>query len=32
MAEIPQERDFITWSIEQFVTKYHVSWLIDLAN
>ena len=36
MAEIPQERDFLTWSIQNFVTKvkqfvrkYYVTWLID---
>ena len=39
MAEIPQERDFLTWSIhnfvkkvKQFVWKYYTTWLIDLAN
>ena len=39
MAEIPQERDFLTWSIQefvrkvkQFVRKYYITWLIDLTN
>ena len=39
MAEIPQERDFLTWSIhnfvkkvKQFVWKYYTTWLIDFAN
>ena len=39
MAEIPQKRDFLTWSIQifvrkvkQFVRKYYVTWLIYLAN
>ena len=39
MAEIPQKRDFLTWGIQnivrkvkQFVTTYHITWLIDLAN
>ena len=39
MVEIPQERDFLTWSIhtfvkkvKQFVWKYCTTWLIDLAN
>ena len=39
MAEIPQKRDFLTWSIQnfvrkvkQFVRKYYITWLIDLAN
>ena len=40
MAEIPEERDFFTWTIQtflrkvkQFVRKYHIPWwqLIDLA-
>ena len=39
VAEIPQKRDFLTWSIQnfvrkvkQFVRKYYITWLIDLAN
>ena len=39
MAEIPQERDFLTWSIQNFVTKvkqfvrkYYITWLIDQFN
>ena len=39
MAEIPQKRDFLTWSIQSFVRKvkqvikkYYIAWLIDLAN
>ena len=39
MAEILQEHDFLTWSIQnfvrkvkQFVRKYYITWLIDLAN
>ena len=39
MPEIPQKRDFLTWSIQnfvrkvkQFVIKYYITWLIDLAN
>ena len=39
MAEIPQKRDLLTWSIEnfirkvkQFFRKYYITWLIDLAN
>ena len=39
MAEIPQKRNFLTWSIQnfvrkvkQFVKKYYITWLIDLAN
>ena len=39
MAEITQEHDFLTWSIQNFVTevkqcvrKYHITWLIDLGN
>ena len=39
MAEIPQKRDFLIWSIQnfvrkvkQFVRKYYITWLIDLAN
>ena len=39
MAEIPQEYHFLTWSIQnferkvkQFVRKYYITWLIDLAN
>ena len=39
MAEIPLKRDFLTWSIQNFVRKgkqfdrrYDVTWLIDLAN
>ena len=39
MVEIPQEREFLTWSIQkfvrkvkQFVRKYYIIWLIDLAN
>ena len=39
MAEIPQKRDLLTWSTEnfirkvkQFVRKYCITWLIDLAN
>ena len=37
--EIPQKRDFLTRSIQnflrkvkQFVRKYYITWLIDLAN
>ena len=37
MAEIPQERDFLTWSLQNFVRKVKVCskllcYLIDLAN
>ena len=39
MAEIAQKCDFLTWSIQnfikkvkQFVRKYYISGLIDLAN
>ena len=39
MAGITQKLDFLTWSIQnfikkvkQFVTKYYITWLIDLAN
>ena len=39
MTEVPQKRDFLTWSIQnfvrkvkQFVRKYYITWLIDLAN
>ena len=38
MAEIPQKRDFLTWSIQNFVRKVkqfvrkYITWLIDLAN
>ena len=39
MIEIPQKHDFLTWSIQnfvrkvkQFVTKYYITWLIDLAE
>ena len=39
MTEIPQKRDFLTRSIQnfirkvkQFVTKYYITWLIDLAK
>ena len=39
LAEIPQKRHFLTWSIqiffkkvEQFFRKYYITWLIDLAN
>ena len=39
MAEIPQEYDFLTCSIQnfqrkvkQFVIKHYITWLIDLAN
>ena len=39
MSEMPQKRDFLTWSIQnflrkriQFVRKYPIAWLIDLAN
>ena len=39
MTGIPQEHDFLTWSIQnfvrkvkQFVRKYYITWLIDLAN
>ena len=39
MTELPQKCDFLTWSIEnfvrkvkQFVRKYYITWLIDLAN
>ena len=39
MAEIPQKRDYLTWSIQifvrkvkQFVRKYYITWLIYLAN
>ena len=39
MVEIPQEHDFLTWSIQnfvrkgkQFVRKYYITWLIDLTN
>ena len=39
MAEIPQERDFVTWRIQNFVRRvklfvrnYYVTWLIELAN
>ena len=33
---ISQECDFLTWTIKnsvgQFVRKYYITWLIDLAN
>ena len=39
MAEIPLKRDFLTWSIQNFVRKgkqidrrYDITRLIDLAN
>ena len=39
MAEILQERDFLTWSIKnferevkQFVREHCITWSIDLAN
>ena len=39
MTEIPQKRDFLTWSIQNFirkmkhfVRKYYIAWFIDLAN
>ena len=39
MAEIPQKLDFFPWNIQkfwrkvkQFVRKYYITWLIDLAN
>ena len=39
MAEVPQKQDFLTWSIQniiskvkQFVKKYYITWLIYLAN
>ena len=39
MAEIPQKRDFLAWSIQnftrkvkQFVWKYYITWIINLAN
>ena len=38
MAEILQKRDFLTWSIQNFVRKVkqfvrkYITWLIDLAN
>ena len=39
MVEIPQEHDFLTWSIQnlvrkvkQFVRKYFLTRLIELAN
>ena len=39
MSEMPQKRDFLTWSMQnflrkriQFVRKYPITWLIDLAN
>ena len=39
MAEIPQKRDFLTWSIQNFVKKVkqflrkdYTTWLIYLAN
>ena len=39
MAEIPQKRDFLTWSIQNFVQKVKqfarrcdIIWLMDLAN
>ena len=39
MAQILQKRDFLAWSIQnfvrkkkQFVRKYYFTWLIDLAN
>ena len=39
MAEIPLKRDFLTWSIQNFVRKgkqfdrrYDITWLIDLVN
>ena len=39
MAEIQQKRDFLAWSIQnfvrkkkQFVRKYYITWLIDLVN
>ena len=39
IAETPQERDFLTWTIQyvvriakQFVRNYYITWLVDLAN
>ena len=39
MTEIQKKRDFLHWSIQnfvrkvkQFVSKYYVTWLTDLAN
>ena len=39
MTDIPQKRDFCTWSIhsfvgkvKQYVRKYYITYLIDLAN
>ena len=39
MAKIPQKHDFLTWTIQnflrevkQFVGKYYITWLIDLAK
>ena len=39
MAEIPQKHDFLTSRIQnsvikvkQFVRKYYITWLIELAN
>ena len=39
VADIPQKRNFLTWSIQnfvrkkkQFVRKYYIIWLFDLSN
>ena len=39
MTEIPQKHDFLTWNIQdfarkvkEFVWKYYITWLSDLAN
>ena len=39
MADIPQKRDFLSWSIQnivikakQFVRNYYITWLIHWAN
>ena len=39
MVEIPWKRDFLAWNIQnfvrkvkQFVRKYYITWLIELAN
>ena len=39
MTEIPQESDFLTWGIQnfvrkvkQYVTKYYITGLTDFAN
>ena len=39
IAETPQKRDFLTWSIQnavrivkQFVRNYYITWLVDWAN